>query len=251
MVFWGGATSFAAVLAAGQRATSARPFSSSRTQQPAALLTLIVAIASLAAWSSSWREKDWRQWSRGDCLAVLNNSPWGQSWQRRTGPTDTPGEALSCSVYLRSALPIRQALARLQQISGAPTPNAPGHALADSSTADLFSVSYNNSVVLNVAYDWGLDVWQPQYIPRPVPDPPETGVLIFRDGRRVPPASVKWIRRTDGAYEFDLVFPREINGSPLIRPTDRSFAFRYGSQFGIASFTFKIDKMMYKGKLEY
>jgi hypothetical protein len=66
-----------------------------------------------------WIAKDWRQWSDDDCDAVLNNSPWGQM-ASTGGYASTSGPNVSsvvvATVQLRSALPIRQALLRKQQL---------------------------------------------------------------------------------------------------------------------------------------
>src|SRR5215471_17994676 len=75
-----------------------------------------------------WQTKDYRQWNEKECKKLLEDSPWAQDYtftrtlieplQRATG--ERAGESKPQMSYLaqfRSALPVRQALIRLQQIN--------------------------------------------------------------------------------------------------------------------------------------
>jgi hypothetical protein len=101
----------------------------------------VCAIAIAAYAQNVWSDKPYTQWSRSDAEAVLNNSPWtgrqevrmqvdkhrqtaagsynptlaGTGQSQTEVSTDLPVDFIF-TVRLRSALPVRQALARLKQL---------------------------------------------------------------------------------------------------------------------------------------
>lgn len=219
----------------------------------AGLIVLLVAFASMLAWAGSWREKDWHEWSWDDCLTVLYDSPWGQLWTFERGPgseDSNPGGHVGCNVYFRSALPIRQALARFQELSRQGVHGRLLFRPIESGLEDPSSGNFRDQVVIRVVYGVNMDPRSNQEIAL-APASPETAVLIFPNGRRVAPKSAKLLHQSTDTIEFELVFPRVIDGHPLLNPTDKSLDFKYGSNYGTAPFTFKIDKMLFQGKLEF
>jgi hypothetical protein len=71
-----------------------------------------------------WTQKDFRQWTAGEVEKILTDSPWAQTRElslavgntATTGGSSLPNRR-AVILRLRSALPIRQALARLRQLN--------------------------------------------------------------------------------------------------------------------------------------
>lgn len=63
-----------------------------------------------------WETKDWTQWTSGDCLFVLNASPWTKLIHSEYGDMSIGLRSILVTVRLRSALRTRQALLRQGQL---------------------------------------------------------------------------------------------------------------------------------------
>lgn len=94
--------------------------SSSRMQLP--LLITLVLGSTAPAWAQNvWQDKPYQQWTMSEVEQLLRDSPWAQLREKGAYPEQTanasaanPADAVI--IYLRSALPVRQALARLRQL---------------------------------------------------------------------------------------------------------------------------------------
>lgn len=84
------------------------------------MLFLLEAIISAAGFQGQWNQKPFRQWTTEEAEAVLIESPWAQTVHPAAVvgglSTDTPVSAAPVTIRLRSALPVRQALARLREL---------------------------------------------------------------------------------------------------------------------------------------
>ena len=93
-----------------------------QTMKPVYRLLLLVGIWSLVPGvaRAQWDSRPYQQWTVKEAEELLINSPWAQtraglvSVGRLDPPTDTVDTAVT--VRLHSALPLRQALARLRQL---------------------------------------------------------------------------------------------------------------------------------------
>jgi hypothetical protein len=129
-----------------------------------------------------WEKKQLSQWSQKDVATMLQNSPWSQTRTVSTanlteighGPTSSPrasaasqASALGASqdiqhesnpqinylVQLRSALPIRQAVARKLQIDAHYENMPPGQKAAiDGKIAEYLNTPFADRVVIQVTY---------------------------------------------------------------------------------------------------
>lgn len=78
--------------------------------------------------------------------------------------------------------------------------------------------------------------------------------LLTTDGKKVPsiqaPALADDHCGVRDVSDFDLVFPRYVDGVPVIKPGTKkvTIEFVYSQESG---FNFRINKMMYKGNLDY
>jgi hypothetical protein len=62
-----------------------------------------------------WEKKPYTEWSLGEVMQILSDSPWAQT-EVEENQTRLPAGSFWATIRLRSALPIRQALLRQKQI---------------------------------------------------------------------------------------------------------------------------------------
>jgi len=187
-----------------------------------------------------WQKKDYHQWSEGDCKKLLENSPWAQKYtmatavmehiKERTGSAgndmnreSTP--TIEYNVQFRSALPIRQAVARLAEIKQKYDQMKPEQKKAiDQQTDRFLNGNYQGRIVLYVAYaanvradDANLAIyWQKQ-----TTDILKNSVfLINQRGDRVP--LIEYTVNGGAAREFQFDFPRQQGERPVILPDDKT-----------------------------
>ena len=239
-----------------------------------AVLTATVAIglsAITVAAQGYWTKKPWQQWSKNDCQNMLQNSPWAQTWTN-TGIVNTPigqssegtGREQVPEIYylveLRSALPIREAVARQAQIENKyDRMDASQKKTLDDSVKSFLARNYDADIVVHLDYGSNVTLyerdmmqyWQ-SFAPGVVPI--ET-YLIGPDGQKLVPSQMEVAPSGQTAVEF--IFPRIVKGAPFIKPGDKSFAFQFMSP-AIGTLTaqqayieFKPSKMMINGQLAY
>lgn len=239
-----------------------------------AVLTAMVAIglsAITVAAQGYWTKKTWQQWSKNDCQNMLQNSPWAQTWTN-TGIVNTPigqssdgtGREQVPEIYylveLRSALPIREAVARQAQIENKyDRMDASQKKTLDDSVKSFLARNYDDDIVVHLDYGSNVTLyerdmmqyWQ-SFAPGVVPI--ET-YLIGPDGQKLVPSRMEVAPSGQTAVEF--IFPRIVKGAPFIKPGDKSFAFQFMSP-AIGTLTaqqayieFKPSKMMINGQLAY
>jgi hypothetical protein len=259
------------------------------------------AVAVLTAVSFAqgpWIKKDWKQWSKDDCKKVLEDSPWAQRWSEsnakmanfatRTRGTSGVGSESELEVYyvvqFRSALPVRQAVVRQALIaSGYDHMEPPKQKDMERQTESFLNRTYDDVIVVHVIYgsnvqEYNRDLvafWQTTY---PEGTVPQEAFLNGPKGRKISP--IRLISPKSGAQEFELIFPRVIEGQPLVEPGDKTISVEFrapsvGSvdlqgrivsqdQLGRAVTSnnagavttrvfkeFKVDKMMQNGQIIY
>jgi hypothetical protein len=187
-----------------------------------------------------WEKKDWKTWSKGDCEKLLKDSPWARPFENSiyregasgmaSGTQGFHGEnraTLQYTVQLRSALPIRQAVIRLAMIESKYDKMSEQDRKAfDERAQEYLGQSFANRIVVHVTYKTNLteidrflaEYWQQsdQFVA------PNTGDLISPKGERVRPA--RFIADVGGSREFELIFPREMNGENYINEVDKEFS---------------------------
>ena len=237
------------------------------------LLTIVLATASFA--QGPWAKKDWKQWSKDDCKKVLEDSPWAQRWSQsdakmanfatRTSGTSGVGSeselAVDYLVQFRSALPVREAVVRQVLIANQYDLADPEKKEAMRKQTDGFlNRSYDDVIVVHVTYgsnvqEYNRDLatfWQTRYSEGTVP---QEAFLNGPRGQKVAP--VRMVSPKGGAQEFELIFPRVVEGKPLLEPGDKTIGVEFvaPSVGGVASsrvfMEFKVDKMALNGQLIY
>jgi len=246
-------------------------------------IRLILIFSALLLTSSAllaenyWLKNDWHRWSKSDCERMLNDSPWSQVWgigrsnlnhtlaassgRSRLGVAGEQQEAVVYYVQFMSAPPVREALAREDELSKKydRMNEREQKAFDDTLTQKYFARDFSTVIAVHVIYDSNIEpferqlaqVWQSY----PENSVPELTDLILEDGRRILPT--RFISQKSGKDEFDLEFPRFIDGKPIINPHDKTLALEFYHP-GIQDFprkhayiAFSIPKMLVNNELVY
>lgn len=262
-----------------------------RRLSPAIISFLI--LAAIATYGDAfWAKKDWKEWSKGECDKLLQDSPWARKWTKtqvilssavpsvsgagREGAAGENTPEIDYRVQVLSALPVREAEIRQEQIESKYDQMSDVEKKAFDAHADkVLSPPYDDFILIHVEYSSNLQRFERQLARYWQSLPPDTiplGVYIINErGDHIGP--VRWISPRSGTYEFEMYFPRTMKGEPVIKPGDKKFSVQFrhpriGSQavgnpsndrnttvprFGgeLVLVEFKLDAMMWKGKLTY
>lgn len=239
---------------------------------------ITLALLALCVWAAAafaqgfWEKKDWQTWSKDECKKMQEDSPWAHKWYRThvaqdrfgrptQGDTRETEQQIWYAVQLRSALPVRQAFIRDLQISNKyDNMSAAEKKTFDASAEAYLSRKYGDVIVVHVLYGTNIQnnerelmrFWQTNY---PEGTVPLEATLTTSAGDRVQP--IKYIPAKGGGLEFELIFPRQVNGRPLITPDMKSFAVEFQHpNIGLAGAArvyqeFKIEKLIVNGAVVY
>lgn len=261
------------------------------------MLFLAVAVLAMAGFAQTpWLKKDWKQWSKEDCRKVLEDSPWATRWKgqsnakmanfatRTSGTEGTGSEAELTVTYIvqfRSALPIREAVVRQVLIAnGYDKLEPPKQKEMEKQTEGFLNRKYDDVIVVHVIYESNVQeynrtlaaFWQTTF---PEGTVPQDAFLNGPRGQKVAP--IRMISPKGGAQEFELIFPRVVEGKPLLEPGDKTISVQFlapglssrditssrdlaqrdaatrdGQVASARVFAeFKVDKMMVNGQLAY
>jgi hypothetical protein len=247
--------------------------------------SIIAGLAALSFAQGPWVKKDWKQWSKEDCKKVLEDSPWAYRWSEsnakmanfatRTNGTSGVGSEAELAVFytvqFRSARPIREAVVRQTLIANQYDLLEPEQKEAmRKQTEGFLNRNYDDVVVVHVIYgsnvpEYNRDLatfWQTHYSEGTVP---QEAFLNVPRGQKVAP--LRLISPKGGAQEFELIFPRLVEGKPLLEPGDKTISVEFpapsvgrvdslGRIINSSTSTrvfaeFKVDKMMLNGTIAY
>lgn len=209
------------------------------------LVAAALAIASYA--QGPWAKKDWKQWSKDDCKKILEDSPWARRWTQssakmanfatRTSGTEGVGSESELAVYylvqFRSARPIREAVVRQAMIANNYDRMEPPQQQAmQKQTEGFLNRNYDDVIVVHVVYgsnvpEYNRDLaafWQTRY---PEGTVPQEAFLDGPKGQKVAP--LRLISPKGGAQEFELIFPRVVEGKPLLEPGDKRISIEFAA----------------------
>lgn len=211
----------------------------------AVLAALVFAV--FATWAGDgWVDKEWKHWSKDEVKVVLHDSPWSKGWAK--GQVNTSSAVPSVSgagqegaaaenaptihyyLQIRSAEPIRQAVIREAQIErGYDTFTESEKKAFDAQAIPFLNRNYNDVINVHVVYSSNIQEFERElavYWQNIHQDSvPNDFYLITERGDRIAP--IRYVAPRTGAYEFDLSFPRLVNGEPVIRPGDKSFNIQF------------------------
>jgi hypothetical protein len=239
---------------------------SSTSKTVCAIVILGVAIATAA---QSPLDQDWRHWSSDVCLMILTASPWVT-----TAKPEDP-KNVRRAVLLSSIL-VREAMLRQSQINKKYDTMSPKkrRAFDDEHATCLTDPRYTTYIVLRV---WG----GPPVNPKGVEGPGQLSILehganvgssdnydipLTCGGDSFPWQHVPTANEKDADYmnrnnpsqaeplndrlrSMDFLYPRSVEGKPLIEPGDRTMVFDWGEKGG--RFTFHLADLICKDKLDF
>ena len=235
------------------------------------LIAVIAATAVSVGARDRWSSKPWQKWSVEDCKNMLQNSPWAHTWSTSTEVFPTMGQSSEGTareqepvvyyyVQLRSALPVREAVAReLEIVNKYDKMDAAKQKTIDASVSSYLSRNYDNSIVVHLEYGSNVDIYQRDLLHAWQALPPGTvpinTYLIVGHGQEIVPQRMEVASGAQAAVEF--LFPRIVGGKPLILQTDKSFAFQFVTP-AIGPFVsqrayveYHLQKMNFDGQLAF
>jgi hypothetical protein len=241
-----------------------------------AVLTLLSIGLFTASGEDFWVKKSWTQWNKEDCKRMLENSPWAKNWsvERSNNGAASPGisgaaqagsagdakEEIDYTVQLWSALPVRQALLRQEQIQKKYEKMSDEQKKEfDARAADVLGRTYDDVIVFHVTYGSNIQPYARQlekfWQGVPAGSVPLSVYLITEHDERIIP--VKFDSPKSGANEFLVYFPRMNGSEPIVRPGDKNLRLNFRNppigrlRGDRALIEFKVDKMMWEGKPAY
>ncbi len=211
-----------------------------------ATLALIALLGVVAAAQSKdfWQTKEYKQWTEKECKKLLEDSPWASDYtlkqvfietlqssslpgaQPATGERErAPSSRLAYQVQFRSALPIRQAMVRQQMIAEKYDQMAPEKKQEfDERAGQFLSADFNETIMVHVSYNASVQVYDRELARYWHSQTTETirnsTFLIAANGQKIQPT--RYTASTGAGREFQLIFPRQINGQPVAGPKDKS-----------------------------
>ncbi len=209
------------------------------------LLLITVMFAGLSAFGQQfWEKKDYTQWSKQDCKKLLEDSPWAgrqdivTTLSSAVGYAASGGESSEQTTYILhfvSALPIRQALVRQTQIERKyDKMSADEKKTFDENTDRFLGSEFPDNVVVRVVFSSNIpdtmrtlmQFWQQQT----VESVKDSVFLVTANKQRIAPIGFSVAR---GGNEFQFIFPRKLNGEPLITSADKILGFEMNVRPGL------------------
>ena len=223
-----------------------------------------------------WETKAFNQWSKKECEKILKDSPWvkelnlvGRNVEfmatgaQGAAATDNQAPFIKYSLQLRSAAPVRQATVRQAQIDNKydSLPADQKQAFDQSMESFLQGVS-SEFVVVSVTFDTNnLDNlrelnrhWETQTTERLK----NSVYLSVSKGEKVP--ILQFIPGNTASQTFQFIFPREVDGNEILKPSDKSLLLEFEYPLipargplgdGRAFIEFKTDKMKINDEVIY
>ncbi len=249
---------------------------------------LLAALSLVAAAQSKdfWVTKDYKQWNEKECRKLLEDSPWArdhtltkttidplqtpaQNSPLSTGAagTTTAGERgrernaqIQYRVQFRSALPVRQALVRLQQLAANYDQLAPEAKQAfDEKAGKLLQANFAEVVAVHVGYSSNIPLYDRElanYWQVQTNDQLKNSTfLLGPQGQKLAP--LRFQTSTGAGREFTLYFPRTWEGKPLVSPQDKTLKLEFmhprisNEKEERVLLEFKVDKLLLNGAVVY
>jgi hypothetical protein len=259
-----------------------------RDRMRAVALTILLGSIASAQVGDFWQKKPYRKWSEAECRKMLEESPWAKthtlgqvyieplqspSSPKSTDPFQVPdpttGPVRSSTadrareqqpriryvVQFRSALPVRQALVRMMQISqNYDQMPGEGRQAFDQNAERFLAKNLSDTVVIYVTFSSNVQeflmelsrYWQAQ-----TTETLKNSVfLISSRGDKIPPLNYIW-----AGTEFQLTFPREYNEQPLASPGDKMIRLEFThprirqEREARILLEFQVEKMLLAGSL--
>jgi hypothetical protein len=230
------------------------------------VVLLATAIAAVAA--DFWEKKEYKEWSQKDCAKLLQDSPWAkklelsdvQVMDNKSNRSSTDGMQpyIRYWIQFRSALPIRQAVVRQNQIASKYESLSAEQKQAFDKQAQAMLEGYPEGfVVVYIQYetnDRNRDQELARYWQSKSTELLKNEVYLSGNDSKIPIA--RFIVGQGAERWFQFIFPKEVDGKPAITPQDKSIKLEFeypamGMGSGHAFQEFKTQKMIFNGNIAY
>ncbi|MDR1728281.1 MAG: hypothetical protein LBT74_10225 [Acidobacteriota bacterium] len=240
------------------------------------MASIVLATCAIALAKDFWEAKTYDQWAQRDCQKLLSNSPWAKELNltvpqvnlgsESSGAMDSQPPYIKYTVQLRSALPVRQALVRQMQIVNKyDAMSAEDKKSFDQRFEEFLAGPPAGFVVAQVSFESNnqnhlqtlIRHWQSQTV-----DLLKNSVYL-RGSKGEKASLAQYVPVEGGNPEFQFIFPREVDGKPVLAPGDKSLQLEFEypvieDNFGAVKFgdgkgfiEFKTDKMKLNGEVIY
>jgi hypothetical protein len=215
---------------------------------------------SLHAWAQDWEKKNWERWSRKDCEKLLRDSPWAKTWERTRGAAiPTVPIRATYVAQLWSVRFVRQAVVRTAQLDlHRGSLSAEQKKAQEAEEARFIGAESADSVVVQIVFGTnsaaGERELRLQWQKLSLAALKETVYLESPRGRV---ALAGYTPPEVERNEFQFVFPRTINGRPIVEEGDAFLRLGFVHPItGVLAevrvvIEFNPKEMSYEGKLLY
>lgn len=245
-----------------------------RWLKPSAVLLALAMLSAPCAAQNFWSAKNYKLWTEKECRKLLADSPWARSQligtlslrvlqlEPPTGNPPTTGPPgresnprIKYTAQARSAMPVRQAIVRLQQIAARYSAMSADQQRAfDDQAQKYLGTSFADSIVIFVEYASNVQPFQTdvgQHWQTMTVEQARNQIFLITDsGQKLP--STQFVHQRDSG--FHLVFSRLLDGEPVISPRAKSFKLEFPhpniGELGSVRvlLTFHLAKMEIEGK---
>lgn len=226
----------------------------------------LTIVSVVAKEKESYDGTPFQQWSQQVVSKILSDSPWAQKWgtgeafqtmgqagsQAEQGQTEAQN---TFTVRVFSSLAIRQAFVRATEITNGYDSMPPdGKKEFDTKVNGLLNADVSDEVVLAVTFKSNMPVTsrdiQRFFETATAPTLNQSAYLFTPHGRI---DLLKYFAPSNEVSFARFIFPRVVNGQPLIQPGDKQLRFEvYIPPIGqVLKVGFDPRKMMFQGKLDY
>lgn len=234
--------------------------------------SLVLTSAYAVCAQQFWEKKDYQHWSKDECQKLLAESPWAREFKiekttvellQETSPADRSRVEepwVRYRIQFRSALPVRQAVVRLTAIDAKYDGFSEEQKLNFDNKAEKYiSTTFPDTILVHVSYDSNVTSFEgdlARYWQNQTPAQMQSTTFLMNSrGAKLGP--VRYVSGGGTRPEFDLYFPRQINGQPVLLPEDKnvSIELTHPAIGTLASqrifLEFKTAKMSVGGQLTY
>jgi hypothetical protein len=226
------------------------------------LITAILLFGLSVAMGQVWAKKDYKEWAAKDCEKILTDSPWAKNQSNYGSGLGSAGEGgqayTKFIVQLLSALPIRHATIRSQQIAAKYDKLPPEEKQKfDQQAATYLATDYSQKVVVRINYETNVSSavidMDRSWRTKTIANFQNSAFLIGSKGVKV---AADGYSAGKESY-FILTFPRLKDGKPLLTIDDKSLILQFeytaiqGMGDGKGQFEFKVKDMIYNGEIGY
>lgn len=197
------------------------------------ILFLTIGAFSTAA-QPFWEKKPYTEWSKEQCRKLLQEAPWAAhsgaidvqntAFTRNSTQGESTEKKIDYFAQIRSALPVRQAVIRRAMLdSKYDKMPAEQKKQFDQSAEQYLARTYADVIVITVEYNSNIETIDRElarYWQNITPDASAGIYLTGHNGIRVQP--IKYQAEPGAGRAFQLVFPRSVEGRPVVAPGDKS-----------------------------